>query len=142
MLNTVQAMTGTQIQDADGDVEQPIPIAEEEMNANGDVEPEQQTKAEEAEQERPKQENIIICNKLKTTRKRRQQGKQMTVPLVGHNLIRHFPKELECDVCRDGKPQRAHCREKVQGGPGNLPEPKDLMDGVTIETKVLLGNKA
>ena len=61
----------------------------------------------------------------------------MKAPSAGHNMITHFPKDPGCDVCRHGKRQRAYCRDKVHGEPDDLPEPKEFMDAIAIDTKVL-----
>jgi len=139
MLNTAQAMTGTQVADANGDVEPSTPAQDKEDTTNGNVEQKENIDANGDVKQQEKRQKL---NKIKKIRKRRTQGKQMEKPLPGHNLITHFPKDPDCDVCRHGKPQRAQCRQKVHGEPDNLPEPKEFMDAVTVDTKVLGANKA
>ena len=61
---------------------------------------------------------------------------------VEHNLFTHFPKDPNCEVCRTAKSQRAQCRKKVHGEPGDLPTPEKFADSVTADHAILSENEA
>ncbi len=75
-----------------------------------------------------------IYKKGKLRKKKPKDEKQeATLCIPCHNVWRHFPKSLDCDVCNSCKKQRAQCRNKTHGEHDDLPQPTAFADAITAD---------
>lgn len=70
-------------------------------------------------------------------RKTKQKNKKVSCQSCEHNIWTHFPKDPNCEVCREATTDRAHCRTKTHGPPDDLPEPVHFWDAVTADHAIL-----
>ena len=54
-----------------------------------------------------------------------------------HNIFTHFPKDLDCDICRRNKPQKARCESKGAKACDSLPVPVRFGDAGTLDHKII-----
>ena len=70
----------------------------------------------------------------KTLRKKTQLS---DVKMCKHNPFTHFPKDPNCEVCKECKTQRSRCKSCPDGKPDGLPEPKAFADAITADHAIL-----
>ncbi|MDP7560267.1 MAG: DNA cytosine methyltransferase, partial [Planctomycetota bacterium] len=54
-----------------------------------------------------------------------------------HNIWTHFPKDMECEICRSCKTCRAHCRSREPGAADALPIPVNFADALTADHAII-----
>ena len=54
-----------------------------------------------------------------------------------HYIFKHFPKDLDCDICRRSKPQKARCESKGVKACDSLPVPVNFGDAGTLDHKII-----
>ena len=77
----------------------------------------------------------LVKNLTKT--RTRKKSKSVSCITCEHNIFTHFPKDPNCEVCIASKPTRAQCRTTGATRVDALPPPKEWLDAITLDHKVI-----
>jgi DNA (cytosine-5)-methyltransferase 1 len=70
-------------------------------------------------------------------KKRRSKKVVMSKTSCTHNIFTHFPKDPDCDICKENKPMKAPSRSKDERECDALPEPVVFGDSGTLDHKII-----
>ena len=72
---------------------------------------------------------------IKQDKRKKKSVMSKTCPV--HNVFIHFPKDKECDICRDNKPRKDRCDSQGNKACDSLPIPKKFGDSGTLDHKIM-----
>ena len=70
-------------------------------------------------------------------KKKKNRNRERSVPLQGHNIITHWPKDPRCEICNRCKLQRAHTGRITDEEATGRPAYSKFLDSVVADHKVL-----
>ena len=86
-------------------------------------------------------EKIVQARIKEKIKEKQDKKKKRTKVVMGktckHNICTHFPKDLDCDICRRNEPQKAGCESKGVKACDSLPVPVKFGDAGTLDHKIM-----